>query len=248
MKRKGKKTAALLAAVMLLGTVSGCGDFKPENVTVTQGRGSVITVTAAESVRTVPDISSICCAVRTEADTAEEAQQKNSAAVEQVLSALRQQGLEESQMQTSGYQLNPQYDYSGDQTQLIGYEMVTELNLSGIAIDQTGVIAGSCVTAGANEIREISYSSSSYDECYREALKKAVESGRKKAEAMAEAEGCKLGIAAEMEEYPADTAFRYETAEKLEMDMASGAGANLAVAPGELEVEAKVTISYEIKD
>lgn len=240
--------AAVLAAAVIMGAVSGCGSSGTENITVTEGYGPAITVTAQESVRTVPDIARICCAVRTQQDTAQAAQEENSRTVEQLVEALKSAGLEQSQIQTSDYQLNTQYDYSGDTPEIIGYEMVTQLTLTGVPLDQAGSIAGTCVSSGANEIREITYSSSSYDQCYSEALEKAIQSAREKAQTMAKAEGCDLGPVAAMEEHQPDVSARYETASKenAAVDTATAA-ADMAVSPGELEIEASVTVSYEIE-
>ena len=95
-------------------------------------------------------------------------------------------------------------------------------------------------------------SSSDYDNAYQEALKKAVEEAKKKAEILAGAAGKRLGDPASITEGYQDTSARYRDAnmymekaamaEEAEMDMGMG------VMPGELEIRASVTVTYVLAD
>jgi hypothetical protein len=86
-------------------------------------------------------------------------------------------------------------------------------------------------------------------EAYAEALAQAVASSQDKAQAMANAAGVKLGEVVSIVEGYQNTSFRY--AEEMEMDVASSdaldAGAGAAkVSPGEVSIEAQVTVGYAI--
>ncbi len=60
--------------------------------------------------------------------------------------------------------------------------MRTGIVVSDIPMDQVGTLLSSSIEAGINTIDRISYLSSKYDESYQEALKKAVETSKVKAE------------------------------------------------------------------
>ena len=93
------------------------------------------------------------------------------------------------------------------------------------------------------------YQCSNFDEIYQEALKKAIESARVKAEAMAEAGGCKLGTMTNVQEYSSGQQARYyDTSYSSGMAMKemamedAGAGRNLM--PGQVDVEAEVSATF----
>ena len=102
----------------------------------------------------------------------------------------------------------------------------------------------SSVEAGINCIDSVNYLSSKYDENYREALKKAVEAAKVKAEAIAAASGVTLDGIAHIEEMNSYPNIRYSTAAK--EDAAAGAK-SVVVEPGQIGVEAQVTVTYRVK-
>ena len=91
---------------------------------------------------------------------------------------------------------------------------------------------------------------SSYDEAYEDALKSAVSAAEKKAAVLAEASGGKLGSVLSLSEGYQNTAYRYAKAnyamtEEAAADSASGFG--MAVMPGEASIEARVTVTFELR-
>ena len=116
-----------------------------------------------------------------------------------VLALLKEKGIADTSVQTSGLGLNPIYDWDNGK-KITGYEMTTEVVVSDVAIEDAGAIISDSVNAGINSIDSVQYQCSNFDEIYQEALKKAIESARVKAEAMAEAGGCKLGTMTNVQE------------------------------------------------
>ena len=110
------------------------------------------------------------------------------------------------------------------------------------------------VEAGVNSLDSVSYFCSTYDESYQEAMAKAVEMARTKAQALAEAGGRSLGEVVSIEEYGYNPSQRYasggsrnmaveETAAAADGAMAAGMG----VMPGEVDVEAQVTVTFSLE-
>ena len=161
---------------------------------------------------------------------------------------LKDFGIHEESIQTSNYGLNPIYDWSAGQT-VTGYEMTTTLTVSDVTIDQTGTLLTACVDAGINNIDRISYFSSQYDACYQEALAKAIDSARQKAQAIADAGGCALGTVVHVEEYANSQEARYNGYAKQASKSETGAGAvmeDMAVEPGQVTVEARISVDFSI--
>ena len=139
--------------------------------------------------------------------------------------------------------MNPIYDWNSGQA-IIGYQMETNLTVSDISIEQTGALLSACVEAGINNIDRVSYLSSQYDACYQEALSKAIEAARKKAEVMAQASGCTLGSVVHIEEYLGSQEARYNSYSAARKEMSVAMAEDMAVEAGQLSIEAKILVEF----
>ena len=215
-----------------------------------QSQQKTIQVNGNETVKVEPDKASITYGITTQGEDSEVCQQENTEKMNQVIEYLKSKGYEETSIATSGFTMNPRYDWSGEQQRLIGYEMRSQITLSDVPIAQVGELLSGAVAQGANEIQNVQYYSSSYDEAYQEALEKAVESAKSKAEAMAHADGYQVTDVLHIYENGNSQYGRYlesgiyQTTES----MASGAekSADMTVMPGQMEVTAEITVEFEI--
>ena len=96
-----------------------------------------------------------------------------------------------------------------------------------------------------------SYLCSTFDEKYEEALKLAIEAGKKKAESMAEAGGCSIGQTISISELSSDQSARPVETKVMALETASvdmeGDMNAMAAMGGEVEIEASVSIDFAIK-
>jgi len=242
------------AGTVLLSACSKGGAVTvPDTITVKNaddGKNKV-TLNTAETVKVVPDMSEIVFGIRTEAAEADQCQADNAENLERLLEYLKAQGVEEKSIATSGFSLDPRYDWSGNKQTLIGYEMRTQVTVTNIPMDQTGAMLTKGVKEGANEIVSVNYFSSSYDEAYAEALKKAVELARSKAEALAAASGQKAGDVLSIQEYNDSQYGRYVSSNLAVNTRASGAmkeeaAMDMGVMPGEMSVKASICVEIEL--
>ena len=250
MRKHFTQTAVILAAVSAIG-LTACTQGSttapiPDSIKVENVKDNVITVQSTEEVKVVPDMAELVFSVTTQAADAKACQEQNSKDLDNVISFLKGTGIAETSIQTSNYGLDPIYDWNSGRT-ITGYEMNTTITVSDIPIDQAGTLISSSVEAGINSISQVTYLSSKYDETYQQALKNAIASAKVKAEAIAEAGGCTLGPVVHVEEYNDNQIARYSTYKNAAVeDMAAGA-ASMSVEPGQLSVEARVTVEFEIQ-
>lgn len=251
MKKKNYIAAVIAAGGVLLTAcgAAGTGAAGAENgvVQVQNVENQVISVSSREEVKVEPDMAEIVYGVYTQAQDAKECQETNRNDVDKVIEMLKGMGFEEKSIQTSNYDLNPIYDWNSGRT-VTGYEMETMVTLSDVAIDKAGEVLSGSVNAGVNNIRSVTYMSSKYDESYQEALKKAVEAAKVKAQAMAEAGDCSLGEIVNITELGSVQEARYTGytgagAAKEEAVMDSGA---MNVMPGQVSVEADITVEFAV--
>lgn len=255
--RFGKALAAALGATVLAFCLAGCG-----SPAVAPSGESGITVTASSETKVVPDKARIRVSVLTEDKAAEACQSKNADSVNAVIEALKGLDVKEESIQTTRSDLTPRYgsrttsndakddskdDVAYDEWVVTGYEMNTMLTVSDLEIDNVGAVVQACVAAGANQTDGIEYYASDYDNVYNEALAKALETARGKAEGIASASGVKLGKLVNAVEGYQDTSARYATSYNA-MEVAEDAAATgmAKTMPGQIDIEANVTVTYAI--
>lgn len=240
--------AALTAAMSLSACAQTTPQVSPGSTAAQQINEHMITVESKEEVKVIPDVADINYGVTTQNVDANACQQQNTVDVNKVIDALKAAGIPETSIQTSGYGLNPNYDWSDNKQVIIGYEMSTNITVSGVSIDQVGGLITESVTNGVNNIQSVTYKSSKFDESYQEALKLAIEAAKIKAAAMAEAGGCKLGSIISITENGQYPEARYSSNQFSVRKEAGGAmAADTAVMPGEVGVEASLIIQFSIQ-
>ena len=242
--------AAVLSACTPQVSTSVPGVIRVENVDV--GDEGKVTINSSESVEVTPDMAEIIYGITTEDEDASVCQQKNTEALDKVLAFLKEQGYEDKSIKTTGFSLEPRYDWSGNRQKLIGYQMNTQVTVTDVPIDDVGGLLSKTVESGANEIQNVTYFSSTYDQAYGEALKKAVELARGKAEAIAEADGRQLGKVLKVEEYNDGQYGRYASSginqrsmKMMDTEAAAGA-ADMGVMPGQMKVTANICVDFEL--
>ncbi len=256
---KGKKAYAASLLCLAAVSIAGCSAGTPTEVVVPnelairqyqEEDGGQVTVESIASVTAVPDVAEVSLSVRTEDAEAAVCQQKNEESLSRTLEYLKSQGIEEGAIQTSGYNLSPKYKWTDDGEQItVGYEMNTQITVSGVPIETVGGVLGGAVGAGVSSIDYVKYLCSDYDAVYGEALKKAVEAAQTKAEAMGEAGGFQVLEVKSINEREENPTARYAKANAAAVEEAEALMADtssMSVEPGELEIEAHLTVSFKI--
>lgn len=244
--RKQILLPVVLAGALMLTACSQTASV-PGTVKVQNVDDNVVRVNSREQIKVEPDIAEIVYGVYSQASDAQTCQTQNNTDLEKVIELLKSQGVEEKYIQTSNYGLSPVYDWEAGKT-ITGYEMNTDVTVSNIPLEKVGALLSESVNAGINSINSVTYKSSKYDESYQQALAKAVESAKAKATSMEAAGGYKLGRIVNIEEYGSSHSARsngYEAgAGVMKEEMAV---ADMAVMPGEIEIEANISVEFAIE-
>lgn len=191
-----------------------------------------ITVTGNGSVTTVPDRATFGFTVETRAKTATAALTQNSGDTTAVIAALKSAGVTSANLQTSQVSLMPQTSQDG--TTIVGYVASNSVTVrTGLAL--AGKIVDAAVGAGANGVSGPSLDVSDQSTLYRNALHKAVDDAKLKAQSLADAAGLSLGAVQSIAEGGSATPFPIA-------DKASAVGAPIEA--GTQEIQASVTVTY----
>lgn len=109
-----------------------------------------------EEVKSAPDRARIGAGVTSTATTAVEAMRANTAAMNNLIAAARRAGIEQRDIQTSGFSLSPQYDYTpqqqGQPPRLTGYQVSNQLSVVTANTSRVGALIDALVTAGGTNI------------------------------------------------------------------------------------------------
>src|SRR5262249_13947813 len=150
------------------------------------------------------DQFSLTIGVTTQDKKVEEAMKANKAKMSAVYSALKEADLQEKEYQTSGFSISPQYSQPPFnpprewRPELIGYEVSHTLNVRTTKLDHAGRIIDAVGKAGANVIKELSFTLQNGEQAHQEAITKAVQQARAYAEAAAKEAKIQLGDVMEL--------------------------------------------------
>lgn len=115
---------------------------------------TTLSISAEGSVNREPDIAFLNAGVQTQGETAQAAMSANATAMNGVFDALAAANVERSDMQTSNFSLQPQYDYSNRQSgqppRLTGYQASNQLTVRVRDLDSLGETMDALVSAGGN--------------------------------------------------------------------------------------------------
>ncbi|MCF3641844.1 SIMPL domain-containing protein [Rhizobium sp. TRM95111] len=169
-------------------------------------REPVVTVTGVGEASVTPDMALIELGVVKDGKTAREALDANSKAMAEVLSALKEAGIAERDLQTSGFSINPQYHYPQSSTGenqppvLTGFQVANTVSLRVRDLDKLGTIIDRSVTMGVNQGGAIRFVNDDPAGALSEARRKAVADAMAKAKELTDAAGIGLGRILEIDE------------------------------------------------
>jgi uncharacterized protein YggE len=213
-------------------------------------REALIVVTGEGRAEMVPDIALIDLGVVKDAKTAREALDANTKAMTEILGALKDAGIEERDLQTSGFMINPQYQYpqssNGENPPpvLTGFQVTNTVTLRVRDLAKLGEILDKSVTLGANQSGGIRFTNDKPDTAVSAARKKAVENAMAKAKELTEAAGVGLGRVLEISE----TTYRAEPMpmmRSMAKDYAESAAVPIAAGENSYSVTVNVTFALD---
>ena len=263
--------AGLLATGLFSGLISGTAADAQESGLVLPGtnytnlpRSTVATTgTASQSVQ--PDRVSVNVGVETNGTTASEAVSRNADAMDRVISALRNLGIEENELATSSFNVYPIYEYR-QPTQpcieiyppppecmpkqtIVGYGASNSVTVT-LDVNSTSVNAGeaidAAVGAGANTVNSAYFfiSDALQEEIRSSLIRDAIDNARQRAELAADAVGHSVSgvhsINLNEVHFPA-----YYGRTAAEGDFAV---AQTALLPGEQQVSTTINVIYYMSD
>ncbi|HEX2094935.1 MAG TPA: SIMPL domain-containing protein [Longimicrobiaceae bacterium] len=206
-----------------------------------------IRVSGLGEVRVAPDEAHLDFAVETSAATANTAAEQNAAAMERVIQALVGAGVRRSDIETRNYSVYPEHfqPQPNAEPRIRGYRVSNTVSLTTRDLARVGSLLDVALRAGANRVDAVRFGLSDPGTARTQAIRRAVESARRDAEAMAGALGVRLGPVVDASTTAAPPHFPEPVmmrARAEAMDVAT-----TPIQPGEQTVAATVTLVFAIE-
>lgn len=231
------KTASL---ALLLLTMAGAGFAAAD-----EAPKRMISLSATGAIKTAPDKVDISTGVTSQADSAKEALAKNTESMTKVIAALKAQGLDAKDIQTTNFSVQPLYEdrKEGQRSpKIVGYQVTNSVHLTVHDISKLGDILDRVVTLGANDVGSIEFGVAEPEALKDEARKLAIANAIANAKLYADAAGVKLGKVLTINEDQGVILARYASPAPT-MEMAKA----VPIEAGTATVEARVSVSFELE-
>jgi len=231
--------AVLTASLVLAGCQSG-------SVPISTNQQTGISVNAEGKVPATPDIATVSLGVTAQAATVAEAQSLATSAMNQVMNALKTNGVAEKDIQTSYYNIQEvtKWDQLKQISEIAGYQVTNMVTAKIRELNKTGIIIDAVVNAGGDltRVNNISFSVEDPTTYYDAARAKAVAAAKAKAESIAKLAGVKLGsllYITESASYYPETVYYARSA--------ADVAASTPISAGEVDITLNVQAVYAIK-
>ena len=238
----------IVLAGIALGVVIGvvaAGDEPPANQPLP---ANIVAVSGGATVQSEPDKATVTLGVNTQADTPEDALSENAAIANEVMKALKADGVAEEDIQTTDVRLDKRTQDRGTPKEQSFYVAENQLTVTISDLENVGTIIGDAVDAGANDVRGVEFGLESSTASKSRALAQAVENARIKAETLAKAAGVELGPVVRIDEQRYDVNnYRVGNA-YMSLDAAMPAAAPMPISGGQVETSVDVDVVFELEN
>jgi uncharacterized protein YggE len=240
-----KKTVLCMA---LLGLVTSLGTLAHSQEQPRSNPVPTLTVTAQGEASAAPDRATVELGAEAQGKDAAAAQSQVNTIIQKALTQIRAVGIEERQIRTSNLQLYPVYEQQkpGDEKapRVVAYRATNTLQIKVEKLDLIGKVIDAGVTAGANRVENVNFDLKNDLAARTEALQKAVADARAKAEVLANALNVTLVEIIAVEEGGVNVI----PPRPMQAELYARSDAKMtSVQPGELQIQASVTLRYRIQ-
>lgn len=223
----------------------------------TQAVQRTIQVSASDSVKVLPDMAELSLTICPQGATAQEAQAQAASELDALKAALAALGIDEKNIVASQVNIYARYDWSDYVEKIVGYQASIDITLKELTIDQANSAIPAIAGIEDTTLDGTRFYVSTYDERYQEALVSALQVAQAKARVLAQAAGAQLGAVANVCENYDSQEYRYSSVQAkseaatmaVTEDAAADAGAGNSgdmLNPGEIEIKASISVTYEL--
>lgn len=162
----------------------------------------------------------------------------------QIIVAMRNIGIERSEIKTTNYSINPNYSYDGNLNKITGYNGNATISIKVKNIQLTSKAVEEATKAGANQVNGTTFMVDKPEKYREQARDKAIKNAREQAEKLAKNLGIRLGKIVNIVE--STPSWPYAMYKALPASGAGGGGSP-EIEPGTQTITSVITLYFEKK-
>lgn len=197
-----------------------------------------LTVTGSGSLLSRANLASLTVGVISLREEASLAAEENAHLMGEVLEGLQTLGIHEQDLQTTGFEIFPRYDYVNGEQVFIGYEAVNRVKISTKDFSLIPKIIDQASSSGATEIGLLSFSYDDPAELERVALERALINAYEKAQSLTSS------LSIPLQTIPVKIIEEDINSEGPSPLALSAESFSTAIFPGDIRVSASVRVTY----
>lgn len=210
---------------------------------------NTIVVSGEGKVTATPNIATVTVGILTQGNDVARAQKENTEKMNALVAAVKKIGIEEGDIQTTTYYINPRYNYREGRSEIEGYEVSQSVTVKIRDLSKISAVLAAAGEHKANQVSGVNFSIDEPENLRVEARAKAIERARDMAKAISKGLGVKLGRVVAFNEsgngFPVPMPYLAERA-------SSGMGGpdmmpQPKIEPGSQEIVVQVSVTYEIR-
>jgi len=244
MNKKIVFTGILIMCMVFIAACNGTQTAVVDGDTTIQRR---ITVSGTGQVKVIPDVAYINIGVRNQAGNVTEALDQNTLQAQAVRNELVNAGVAEEDIQTSSFNVYPQYNYDY-QGNIIDTVFVVENNVYVTVrnLDDLGILLGKVTESGANSIYGINFNVTDKTTALTQSRELAFENAKDQAQEMAATAGVNLGEVISMDTYSSDTPYLVDSTGMGGGSYYPQSASKVPISAGNYVINSTVTIQFAI--
>lgn len=210
-----------------------------------------ITITGIGEVMSKPDISTINFTLRESSKTNDTQllQANISKSAEQVIQKLKAIGIEEKDIQTSNYSVNPKYNYSDGKSEVVGYEASESLNVKVRNTENVSKVLNILAEEKITEVYGPNFEVDDIQKVKDQARDIAIKDAKGKANNLAKALEVKIKrIVSYSDDSASNPGYPTPYREAKFMSASSDTSAQANLPTGEEKVTVNVSLTFQIED
>jgi uncharacterized protein len=244
-----KKTSVLIATIAMCAVLVTVFSFNTPTTLAAENRYErQVSVTGEAELKIEPNLAILSVAVETENKSAQLASSKNALAMNKVIKALKDAGIDEDTISTNGYGLYPISHWEDNKRVNDGYRVTNNIKFETKDIKDVGNLLDVAVKAGATRVSSPRFTVADQDEIKIQLLEMAVKNATEKADVLVKAAGATRGVVISINENSIGGNW-YRTVD-YNVEIMKTAVANDVSTPieaGDVELTARVSVSFAIQ-
>jgi uncharacterized protein YggE len=202
-----------ICASLLLAVASIASGASAQTGPIPNANAPEISTMARGDVNLLADRAYVNFSIETRNASASEAGRMNSQRTVTLIDALKNAGVAQSDIVTSGYSVEQDYESDGKRSpRPVGFVVRNSIRVTLAKVENVGRIIDAGLAGGAMQVSVLQLGPADTNDARRRALALAVEAARRDAEAMATAAGGSLGRLIQLTSYTAPTQMARELA------------------------------------